>query len=210
MSDESQTPETSDASEAKSVYKEGFSLFVKGDVDVEQDGGVVGIGPLPTGAEHAAEGGDVLGSGLLREVDGGMTLRDDAERAERGVGREEAGHPLRVVDALLDDPIAAVGGVPVEEDAHPSLLVAVLHDDGGRLERRTDGDAAPLALIFPNDGCAIPVYEKDWSGLDDAQQEAAKALEYDEEMWNNDQDPIWMDDTEWTHLSAEAQMNILS
>lgn len=33
MSDESQTPETSDASEAKSVYKEGFSLFVKGDVD---------------------------------------------------------------------------------------------------------------------------------------------------------------------------------
>ena len=29
MSDESQTPETSDTSEAKTVYKEGFSLFVK-------------------------------------------------------------------------------------------------------------------------------------------------------------------------------------
>ena len=79
----------------------------------------------------------------------------------------------------------------------------------GFFRRMTEGDAAPLALIFPNDGCAIPVYEKDWSGLDDAQQEAAKALEYDEEMWNNDQDPIWMDDTEWTHLSAEAQMNVM-
>jgi tetratricopeptide (TPR) repeat protein len=39
MSDDSPTPEsadasdTSEASEAKSIYKEGFSLFVKGDVD---------------------------------------------------------------------------------------------------------------------------------------------------------------------------------
>lgn len=33
MSDDSQTPESTDASEAKTLYKEGFSLFVKGEVD---------------------------------------------------------------------------------------------------------------------------------------------------------------------------------
>ena len=33
MSDDPQTPESTDAADPKAIYKEGFSLFVKGDVE---------------------------------------------------------------------------------------------------------------------------------------------------------------------------------